>query len=194
MSSSRSFHHFPKAQGLYDPQLEKDSCGVGMIASLKRTPSRRVVLQANEMLVRMSHRGACGFDPDSGDGAGMLVALPHSFYQKQTPFILPPAGEYAMGNVFFGKESTGVEIEACQSIMSDVAQRMGYSVLGWRKVPVENGALGETSRASEPAIEQVFVQKADGKSNDDFEKDLLLMRNLVTSDVAKADLSEFYVR
>lgn len=102
----RHITHFPDKAGLYDPKLEKDSCGVGLVAQLKKQASRQIVIDANEMLVRMSHRGGCGCEPNTGDGAGMLVGIPDGFLRKVAKkdlgITLPPLGQYAVGNVFTG--------------------------------------------------------------------------------------------
>lgn len=102
----RAITRFPDKKGLYDPKLERDSCGVGLVAQLKKQASRQIVIDANEMLVRMSHRGGCGCEPNTGDGAGMLVGIPDGFLRKaakkELGVSLPPLGQYAVGNVFTG--------------------------------------------------------------------------------------------
>ncbi|KAI9990503.1 hypothetical protein PInf_021531 [Phytophthora infestans] len=164
-------------KGLYRQIEEKDSCGVGMIASLKKKPSRSTVVQANEMLVRMSHRGGCGCDPASGDGAGMLVALPHEFVQR---------------NVFFNKNAPN-DIPLAKKTFDDMAEAMGLKVVGWRAMPTTSNTLGATSLASEPHVEQVMVLNENPNlSGDDFEKELLRLRNVVTS-VNEKKFSDFYV-
>ena len=106
-SRASSFTKFPKKQGLYDKNLEKDSCGVGLVAQMNKQASRQIVLDANEMLVRMSHRGGCGCEENSGDGAGILVGMPHSYYKK----VMPGLGEehsYGTGIVFCPHKDDGV--------------------------------------------------------------------------------------
>lgn len=130
---------------LYPPSRETENCGVGLIASLNSIPSRKVVVDADEMLVRMSHRGGCGCDPNSGDGAGMLVGMPHSFMSSiaQTHFdtTLPLAGDYAVGNVFFPKDDS--IIAKCKKKLEALTKLHGLSVIGWRPVPVDNTMLGK---------------------------------------------------
>ncbi|RHY88824.1 hypothetical protein DYB35_009520 [Aphanomyces astaci] len=165
---------------LYQRDHEKDSCGVGILAQLQKKPSRKVVLQANEMLVRMSHRGGCGCDPASGDGAGMLVGMPHMFIQRlvdegafggaHTSVALVPE-QYAVGNVFFSKNSE--HIDASKKVFDTIAKDLNLTVLGWRPVPTSNHELGQTSLASEPHIEQVLVLPPSNLSNDHFEKELM---------------------
>lgn len=204
----RAFRTFPgdkralfEKKGLYRQDAERDSCGVGMIASLKKAPSRKVVVQANEMLVRMSHRGGCGCDPASGDGAGMLVAIPHEFVQRiaQAGEFGPAAAasklepeSYAVGNVFFNK-SDPQAIPDLKKTFDEVADAMGLKVLGWRAVPTTSTTLGATSLASEPHVEQLLVLNENGKfSSDNFEKELLRFRSLVTAANEKKS-ADFYV-
>ncbi|DAZ98159.1 TPA: hypothetical protein N0F65_005625 [Lagenidium giganteum] len=190
-------------QGLYRQITERDSCGVGMIAHLKKQPSRRIVVQANEMLVRMSHRGGCGCDPASGDGAGMLLALPHKFLKRiaekgefgpeaarRLQALQPEA--YAVGNVFFAKGNPQL-IPVCKKTFNELAETMGLRVLGWRKVPTTSTTLGATSLASEPLIEQVLILNENPElSSDNFEKELLRLRTLATTVNEKRN-AEFYV-
>ncbi|KAF1786951.1 Nucleophile aminohydrolase [Phytophthora cactorum] len=188
-------------KGLYRQLEEKDSCGVGMIASLKKKPSRSTVVQANEMLVRMSHRGGCGCDPASGDGAGMLVALPHEFVQRvakdgefgaAAKLLNLEKEKYAVGNVFFNKNAPN-DIPLAKKTFDDMAEAMGLKVVGWRAMPTTSNTLGATSLASEPHVEQVMVLNENPKlSGDDFEKELLRLRNVVTS-VNEKKFSDFYV-
>ncbi|ETV69755.1 hypothetical protein, variant 4 [Aphanomyces astaci] len=173
---------------LYQRDHEKDSCGVGILAQLQKKPSRKVVLQANEMLVRMSHRGGCGCDPASGDGAGMLVGMPHIFIQRlvdegafggaHTSVALVPE-QYAVGNVFFSKNSE--HIDASKKAFDTIAKDLNLTVLGWRPVPTSNHELGQTSLASEPHIEQVLVLPPSNLSNDHFEKELMRLRKVATT-------------
>ncbi|KAI9990529.1 hypothetical protein PInf_018083 [Phytophthora infestans] len=168
-----------------------------MIASLKKKPSRSTVVQANEMLGRMSHRGGCGCDPASGDGAGMLVALPHEFVQRVTT-----DGEFGAtakllslekeNNVFFNKNAPN-DIPLAKKTFDDMAEAMGLKVVGWRAMPTTSNTLGATSLALEPHVEQVMVLNENPNlSGDDFEKELLRLRNVVTS-VNEKKFSDFYV-
>ncbi|RLN70064.1 hypothetical protein BBJ28_00010905, partial [Nothophytophthora sp. Chile5] len=209
--SRRSFRTIPgegadkraifQQKGLYRENMEKDSCGVGMIASLKKQPSRSTVVQANEMLVRMSHRGGCGCDPASGDGAGMLVALPHEFIQRvardgefgeAAKLATLTKEKYAVGNVFFNKSAPDA-IPQAKKTFDDMAEAMGMKILGWRAMPTTANTLGATSLASEPHVEQVMVLNEDPQlSGDNFEKELLRLRNMVTA-VNEKKFSDFYV-
>ncbi|TMW59939.1 hypothetical protein Poli38472_005008 [Pythium oligandrum] len=188
-------------KGLYRQDVERDSCGVGMIAHLKKKPSRQIVVDANDMLVRMSHRGGCGCDPASGDGAGMLVALPHQFVQRvardgefgeAAAKLTLEAERYAVGNVFFNK-SVPEAIPSCKKTFKNVADSMGLKVIGWRRVPTTSNTLGATSLASEPHVEQVMVLNENPHLNsDNFEKELLRLRSLATA-INEKKHSEFYV-
>jgi glutamate synthase domain-containing protein 1 len=143
--------------GLYDPKNEKDSCGVGLVCNLKSKPSSVVVQDSLLMLARMSHRGGCGCDANSGDGAGILVGMPHTFFrdvaEKELNVTLPDPGNYAVGNIFFSKGEQN--IAHCQSIFDSVCQQQGWEVLGWRELPVCNSDLGPTAVNSEPYTGQV---------------------------------------
>ncbi|OQR97360.1 ferredoxin-dependent glutamate synthase [Achlya hypogyna] len=194
-----SYSHFrapvSRHASLYDPATEKDSCGVGILAHLHKQPSRKVVLEANEMLVRMSHRGGCGCDPASGDGAGMLVGMPHAFVSRLAregqfgaPIATPLVPErYAVGNVFFRKDR---DVAGSKAQFDALAEELNLTSLGWRSVPTTNTALGATSKASEPHIEQVLVVPPVEMTTADFERELLRLRVVGT---ARNEASEMYV-
>src|SRR6266699_1790884 len=142
----------PPAEGLYDPALERDSCGVGFIANIKGKKSRQIVSDAISILCNLEHRGAVGADPRAGDGAGILVQIPHGFFARKTKalgFELPGPGEYAVGAVFMPRETAWRKV--IQSIIADQIRDEGLMLLGWRKVPTDNASLGETVKPTEPA-------------------------------------------
>ena len=160
-----AFTRFPVAPGsLYSKDLEKDSCGVGLVAHLKKQASRQILLDANEMLVRMSHRGGCGCEPNTGDGAGILVGMPDAFYRRvMRDANLPlPAGpnSYGTGLVFLPKSNDA--FEAIKWVFETQTKQNGFNVLGWRAVQTDNSALGDTAKSTEPRIEQVFVGESRG--------------------------------
>ncbi|XP_058206170.1 glutamate synthase 1 [NADH], chloroplastic-like isoform X1 [Rhododendron vialii] len=167
-----------KPLGLYDPSFDKDSCGVGFVAELSGQMSRKTVTDGLEMMVRMSHRGACGCEVNTGDGAGILVGLPHEFYNevaKDAGFELPPPGEYAVGMFFLPtcedrREQSKIEF-------TKVAKSHGHTVLGWRSVPTDNSGLGKSAKETEPVIEQVFLTPTT-RSKADFEQQLWILRKL----------------
>ncbi|XP_061953656.1 glutamate synthase 1 [NADH], chloroplastic isoform X1 [Populus nigra] len=167
-----------KPLGLYDPSFDKDSCGVGFVAELSGDSSRKTVNDALEMLVRMTHRGACGCETNTGDGAGILVALPHDFYKqvaKDIGFELPPPGEYAVG-MFFLPTSENRKEES-KNVFTKVAESLGHTVLGWRPVPTDNSGLGNSALQTEPVIEQVFLT-ATPRSKADFEQQMYILRRV----------------
>ncbi len=182
------FTKFPKFKRptLYDPKNEKDSCGVGLVAHLKKQPSRQIVLDANEMLVRMSHRGGCGCEVNSGDGAGILVGMPDSYYRKvmqeECKVTLGPMNSYGTGIVFLPKTEKGAE--AAVEIFESEARSLGLKILGWRDVKTDNSALGETSIGTEPQMRQVFIENTQEMHFMDFDRELFTLRKLVEQDAA----------
>src|SRR6202790_1783785 len=152
---AREFSWRPPAEGLYDPALEKDSCGVGFIANIKGRKSHQIVSDAINILCNLEHRGAVGADPRAGDGAGILVQTPHKFLArkaKELGFTLPKPGEYAVGVLFLPHE------EAWRQEVMDtyaaVAAQDGMKILGWRDIPTDNSTLGESVKPTEPVHKQ----------------------------------------
>ena len=169
--------------GLFDPTLEKDSCGVGFIADIKGRKSHKIIEDALTILVNLEHRGAVGADPRAGDGAGILVQTPHKFLAKKAAALgirLPPPGHYAVGALF-----TPHDAAWRQEIMDTyaaVAAQDGMAVLGWRDVPTNNSTLGESVKPTEPVHMQVFISR-DPKvaSEDEFERRLYILRKTISS-------------
>jgi len=192
---------FPVKQGLYDPANEKDSCGVGFIAHVKGQRSHQMVLDAEQMLRAMDHRGACGCEANTGDGAGMMTALPHEFLAKVAKsdlgLALPEPGRFAAGVVFLPTD-TAEQVE-CRRRVEEVIHRQGQELVGWREVPVDpDGAdIGPTARAAMPRIEQLFVAASDGLAGDAFERQLYLIRKqasrLIREDNRLKDRLDFYI-
>src|SRR5690606_34185232 len=171
---------YPPKAGLYDPSMEKDSCGVGFVADIKGRPSHQIMLDAYHLNSRMDHRGGCGFEANTGDGAGILMALPHSFFaqiaQQELGLELPAAGSYAVGNIFLPRiESERAE---CISVINDIVAQEGQSVLGWRNVPVDaQGAdVGPAARTAQPHILQLFIGASADLDNTSFERQLYTIR------------------
>ncbi|CAB4302041.1 unnamed protein product [Prunus armeniaca] len=167
-----------KPLGLYDPSFDKDSCGVGFVAELSGEGSRKTITDALEMLVRMAHRGACGCETNTGDGAGILVGLPHDFYKevaKDVGFELPPAGEYAVGMFFLPTSDS--RREESKNVFTKVAESLGHTVLGWRSVPTDNSDLGKSALQTEPVIEQVFLTPTP-RSKLDLERQMYILRRV----------------
>ncbi|HIK27009.1 MAG: glutamate synthase large subunit [Oscillatoriaceae bacterium SKW80] len=165
-------------QGLYDPQYEHDACGVGFIVHMKGNKSHKIIEQALTILLNLSHRGACGCEPNTGDGAGILMQVPHKFLKKVTAaenIELPAPGEYGVGNIF---SSPDAAIRAkSREIFEQIVAEEGQEVIGWRNVPTDNSSLGNTAKSSEPFVQQVFIKRA-AKIADDmaFERKLYVIR------------------
>ncbi len=168
----------PPAQGLYDPRHEHDACGLGFIAHIKGQKSREIVTQGLQILTNLTHRGATGADPLQGDGAGVLLQIPHAFFVRECASLgiaLPEVGEYGVGMVFLPRDP-GARA-ACEHEIERAVLAEGQEMLGWRDVPVDNRGLGEGPKASEPMIRQVFVGR--GLSTPDvdaFERKLYVIR------------------
>ncbi|GGU89285.1 glutamate synthase [Streptomyces litmocidini] len=148
----------PAPQGMYDPRNEHDACGVGFVATLTGVASHTLVEQALTVLRNLEHRGATGSEPDSGDGAGILLQVPDAFLREVAGFELPEAGAYAVGIAFLPEDGTDETVAAIEAI----AAEEGLDVLGWREVPVAPELLGASARATMPVFRQLFV--ADGES------------------------------
>ena len=168
----------PGKQGLYDPAFEHDACGVGLVVDIKGRKSHRILQQAIEVLRNLDHRGASGCEVNTGDGAGVLMQMPHSFLveaAKKARITLPEAGHYGCGLVFLPRNPT--KRRKLEEAFSQVVQASGLTLLGWRTVPTSNQTLGETARASEPFMRQVFIGRGPDQQDDAaFERALYLVR------------------
>src|SRR5215470_15779032 len=151
----------PAAQGMYDPRNEHDACGVGFVATLTGVASHALVEQALTVLRNLEHRGATGSEPDSGDGAGMLLQVPDAFLRDVAGFALPEAGAYAVGIAFLPAEAPDGSVARIETI----AAEEGLTVLGWREVPVAPQLLGATARATMPVFRQLFVADRPGDAS-----------------------------
>ena len=171
---------FPEKQGLYDPDLEKDSCGVGFVAHVKGRASHQIVRDAETILKSMYHRGACGCETNTGDGAGILVGMPDKFLRlialSELGVDLPKAGLYSVGNIFLPKDAG--ERAHCKQVFNRLIASEGQKLLGWRAVPQspDTADIGPSARNAEPVIEQVFVAAKEGLNNAEFERQLYLIR------------------
>ncbi|WP_297096231.1 glutamate synthase large subunit [uncultured Draconibacterium sp.] len=167
----------PVAKGLYRPEFEHGSCGIGFVANLKGRKKHSVISDALSMLARMEHRGGTGFDIKSGDGAGILLQIPHELFMEECPkqdIKLPQFGEYGVAMIFFPKEDR--KRSECKDIIGRNLKKFGLPYLGYRKVPVDNSDLGRDSLASEPYVQQLFIGKPDGMSGEEFERKLFVFR------------------
>ena len=169
--------------GLYEPSTEHDSCGVGFVAHIRGVRSRDIVDQGLELLRRMSHRGACGYDPHTGDGAGMLLQLPHRFFWREgrrLGFDMPRKRAYAVGQVFLPADPTARR--ACEAIVAQVVAEEGQRVIGWRDVPIDDAHLGRVARAVMPTVRQVYIARRRLVPST-FEAKLFVIRKLVENRV-----------
>ena len=191
---------FPEKKGLYDPQFEKDSCGVGLVANIKGVPSRKIMDDAFNVNSKMDHRGGCGFEENTGDGAGILVALPDKFFRaeaKKLGIKLPNFGSYAVGNIFLpvDEEQKQLCIKITESVISDE----GQECLGWRDVPVDadKADVGPASRKAQPTIKQIFIKSGANIEQQEFDRKLYLIRKQISHKIRGNDeLNEaklFYV-
>ena len=175
----------PRKQGLYDPWFEHDACGVGFVVDIKGRKSNQILKQAIQVLKNLDHRGAAGSEANTGDGAGVLIQTPHAFLKeacKKGRIALPGHGEYACGLVFLPRDRN--KRRRLEERFEKIVQSEGQTLLGWRTVPVDNSSLGETARASEPAIRQVFVGRNPALTDPmAFERKLYVIRKRAYSDI-----------
>jgi glutamate synthase (NADPH/NADH) large chain/glutamate synthase (ferredoxin) len=169
----------PQKQGLYDPQHEKDSCGIGFVVNIKGHQSHEIVQQGLQILENLTHRGAQGCDPCTGDGAGILLQVPHAFLKRAAGDVgvqLPNAGEYGVGMVFMPPQADARQ--QCETLFAKVIAEEGARLLGWRDVPVKSDAIGEVARRTEPFMRQVFIAR-DVLNEGQFERKLYVIRKRV---------------
>ena len=198
MEDLKEYSRFPKIQGLYDPQFEHDSCGVGFVCDIKGGKSHKIIKQGLQVLRRLSHRGAVGADPKTGDGAGILIQIPHEFFKKAAAdnnICLPDPGLYGTGLVFLPQDEK--ERRSCKDIFEKAVKENGQVLLGWRVVPTDNSGIGQGARSTEPFFEQVFVGKGkDPGEGLDFERKLYVIRKQVENSIRTSGLKQkgyFYI-
>ncbi|WP_298417483.1 glutamate synthase large subunit [uncultured Kordia sp.] len=184
-----------KKQGLYLPEFEHDNCGAGFICSLTGKRSNDIIHKALEILVKLEHRGAVSSDGVTGDGAGILIDIPHTFFKKFCDFKLPNAGEYAVSNVFLPQKTN--QREFCIEVFEKEIKNQDLELIGWRDVPVNSKILGEIAKETEPFVKQLFIGKANKKQSDkDFNLKLFAARKITEHIIYDSKLSEsqfFYV-
>ncbi len=187
----------PGPQGLYDPANERDACGIGFVANIKGQKSHDIILKGIEVLINLTHRGACGCDPETGDGAGVLIQIPHKFFARECAnlgFTLPAPGEYGVGLVFLPVEKP--ERLQCEGILERIAREEGLEVLGWRDTPIDGSAIGRVARNSQPYIEQIFIRRGEQMTEDQLERKLYVVRKRAEIEIANSDVPDkdfFYV-
>ena len=184
----------PEKQGLYDPQFEHDACGVGFVCQMKGKRSHEIVDQALTILVNLDHRGACGCEPNTGDGAGILIQMPYKFFKKVAAaqgITLPEPGYYAVGMTFASPNPE--EREKGARLFEQVAAECGQEVLGWRDMPTDNSSLGQTAQKSEPFMRQVFVKRGANCADEmAFERQLYIIRKQASALIRAANVDTFW--
>ena len=181
----------PSSQGLYHPQHEHDACGMGFVVNLNGERSHEIVRQGIEILINLTHRGACGCDPETGDGAGVTIQIPHEFFAREAAalgFSLPEPGRYGAGMMFLPVAPSQRLI--CEGIVERIAREEGLSVLGWRDTPVGADAIGRQARATQPYIEQLFLAGSEDLTQDQLERKLYVVRRRAETEIAEMDLDE----
>src|SRR5450432_3867601 len=193
-AQTRGLRH---AQGLYHPAHEHDACGMGFVASIGGHKSHDIIRKGIQVLINLTHRGACGCDPETGDGAGILIQIPHKFFVRECAklgFSLPAPGAYAVGMTFLPVEK--LERLQCEGIIERISREEGLSVLGWRDTPIDGAAIGRVARNSQPYIQQIFVTRGKGMTEDQLERKLYVVRKRAEGEIARSDIPEksfFYV-
>ncbi|MBU3758479.1 MAG: glutamate synthase large subunit [Candidatus Omnitrophica bacterium] len=185
-------------QGLYDPQFEHDACGVGFVAHIKGKKSHEIVQQALTVLNNLRHRGACGCEANTGDGAGILIQVPHEFLQEACAGIgiqLPAEGQYGVGMVYLPSDKE--DRKAAEKTLEKIIQEEGQKLLGWRKVPTDNSTMGPTARSEEPVVKQIFVGRDAGMTDPlAFERKLYVIRRRAENEIRYAGVKSgkyFYI-
>jgi glutamate synthase (NADPH) large chain len=188
----------PPAQGLYDPAHERDACGVGFVVDIKGRKSHAVVTQALQVLKNLLHRGACGSEVNTGDGAGILIQMPHALLARECGRLglrLPAPGHYGAGLVFLPRDPA--QAAECRAILGEIIREEGQTLIGWRDVPTDDGPVGPSARAVEPTIAQVFVGRGPQVPDPQaFERKLFVIRKRAKHAISRGGLPEklsFYV-
>jgi len=169
----------PAAQGLYDPTAEHDACGVGFVVHIKGHRSHDIVEKALQVLVNLEHRGACGCEANTGDGAGILIQMPDAFLRTSAPATLPAAGEYGAGLVFLPHDES--DRNRIKDLIAKVVEEEGQRLIGWRDVPTDNAMVGPSARATQPVFQHVFIAASEAAVRDRalFERKLYVIRKRV---------------
>lgn len=192
----KNFIGMPHKQGLYDPQFERDACGIGFIANIKGKKSNEIVHQALTILINLDHRGGQGAEKNTGDGAGILMQIPHSFMVRECAamnVMLPASGQYGVGMLFLSPDAE--DRANCEKILERIIAEEGQGLLGWRDVPTNNASLGEMAKDSEPFVRQVFIE-ADYATKEKlagdalaFERKLYIIRKRAENEIRHAKVA-----
>src|SRR5262245_28476811 len=182
----------PPAQGLYDPSYEHDACGVGFVVDIKGRRSHTIVQRALSVLINLLHRGACGCEANTGDGAGILVQIPDKFLRRECGRLgipLPPAKEYGCGFVFLPRDPEQRDI--VRALLHSIVEEEGQRLLGWREVPTDRRSVGASALSVEPHIMQVFIGRGPAvRDHVHFERKLYVIRKLFEKAVVALDIPE----
>ena len=188
----------PEKQGLYDPQFEHDSCGVGFVVDMFGRKSNAIVRRALQVLINLQHRGAKGCEVNTGDGAGLLLQVPHAFFKEEAAtvgVVLPEPGSYGVGMACLPRDAASRR--ACEELFEAAVVRTGQKVLGWRDVPTDNSPIGNSAKAVEPVFRQIFIAAGPTvKNRVELERKLYLIRRRVENAVANSSIPEknyFYI-
>ena len=182
---------FPRSQGLYDHRYERDACGIGFIAHVKGKQSHDIILKGIQILVNLQHRGASGSDPVTGDGAGVLIQIPHAFFERECSklgFTLPLPGEYGVGMIFLPVERN--QRLLCEGILERIVREEGLRIVGWRDTPIASDTIGRIARSSQPYIQQIFIRRAPGMDQDTLERRLYVIRKRVEAEVEQSEIRD----
>lgn len=187
-------HTLPEKQGLYDPQFEHDACGVGFVVHMQGQKSHSIVEQALTILINLDHRGGCGAEPNTGDGAGLLMQLPHTFFKKEASKLgidLPQEGDYGVGIIYASPDA--VTRQKSRAVFEQLIIEEGQKLLGWRDVPTDNSSLGKSALKSEPFVQQVFIGKADNiTDNETFERKLFVIRKRSHQEIIQSKIDTYW--
>jgi len=178
----------PKKQGLYSPEFEHDNCGAGFICSLKGEKTNNIIPKALNILTCLEHRGAVSSDGKTGDGAGILIEIPHEYFVKQCDFKLPNPFNYAVGMVFLPQKIN--QLNYCVDIFEKEIKKQNLNILGWRNVPVNSKVVGSIAAKTQPVIKQVFIEKDDKLSESDFNTKLYIARKIAENEIYNCPLSQ----
>ena len=178
----------PKKQGLYSPEFEHDNCGAGFICSLKGEKTNNIIPKALNILTCLEHRGAVSSDGKTGDGAGILIEIPHDYFVKECGFKLPKPYDYAVGMVFLPQKIN--QLNYCVDVFEKEIQKQGLNILGWRNVPINSKVVGSIAAKTQPVVKQVFIEKDNTLSETDFNTKLYISRKIAENEIYNSPLSQ----
>ncbi len=189
MHASARTRRVPEAQGLYYPEFEHDACGMGLVASIRGEKSHDIIKKGLEVLLNLTHRGAAGCDPETGDGAGILIHIPHVFFARECGELgmqLPGPGDYGVAMCFLPVDKHS-RLQ-CEGVFERISAAEGLKVIGWRDTPVNGDAIGREARATQPYIEQFFVGRPEGLDEENFERLLYRVRRRIENEIATSEI------